>query len=269
MVVTKYTDIKNQLKDVVSRDSQSSGRVIINENFHLLNSTISSIWDVINAIYDPATEKILTLALMADVKVTGGDAPNVGDSLVWKGGYWGPAPVGVGGNGAQFLTQLQDVVTYTYPIANKSILQYDIFANKFGPVLNDIFALANSTVISGTATPSILAKNVGDQFVAIDAGAVGTFLKSAGASIGFSYITLADIDDVIAPPTPIIGQQYVFQYTGGGDYQMQAVPSLNSGTKFIIGIGEVVQVFLEYQYIVHEHLYLDGSIEIDGELVIL
>lgn len=271
MQVIKFSDIKSQLKDVVSQNSQSSGRVIINENFHLLNSTLSSVWDVINAIYDPATEKILTLALMADVKITGLDAPNVGDALVWKGGYWGPAPYtgGSSGNGAQFLTQLLDVVAYNYPITNKSILQYDIFANKFAPVLLDIFALANSNLVPGSGFPAVLTKNAADQLDAISVGAPNTWMTSDGVNIGFNYINLSNINDVVVPLSPSIGQQYILQYQPGNIYELQAVPSLNSGIQFIIPDGQTIQVLDQYQYIVHQHLYLDGDIEVDGELVIL
>jgi len=271
MNVIKYSDIKSKLKDVVSQNSQSSGRVIINENFHLLSGTVSSAWDILNAIYDPVAEKILTLALMKDVKVTGIDTPNVGDALVWKGGYWGPAPFGgsSGPIGAQFLTQLLDVVPYDYPITNKSILQYDIFQNKFAPVLLDIFALGNSNLVPGSGSPAILTKNAADQLAAVAAGTANTFLRSDGVNIGFSFINIANINDVVVPPAPAIGQQYIFQYAPGNVYELSPVPSLNSGTQFIIHDGQTIQVDDDYQYIVHQHLYLDGEIEIDGELVIL
>ncbi len=269
MDVTKFQDIKTKLKDVVSQDSQSSGRVIINENFHLLESTISSIWDVINAIYDPATEKLLSLSLLSDVRVTGIDIPNVGDALVWKGGYWGPVPVGSGSGGANFLTELQDVVAYNYPIVDKSILRYDIFANKFGPVLLDIFALANSDLVSGTGIPTVLVKKSNDHLGAINAGVNNTWLKSDGTNIGFNFINLSNIHDIVVPVTPTVNQQYVLQYAAGNVYNLQPVPSLNPGTKFIIAVGEEIIVLEEYQYIIHQHLYLDGDIEVDGELVIL
>lgn len=271
MNVIKYSDIKSQLKDVVSQNSQSSGRVIINENFHLLSGTVASLWDVINAIYDPVAEKILTLALLKDVKVTGIDAPNVGDALVWKGGYWGPAPFGGGSGpiGAQFLTQLLDVVPYDYPIANKSILQYDIFQNKYAPVVLDIFALANSNLVPGTGTPAVLTKNAADQLAAIAAGSPNTFLRSDGVNVGFSFINLSSINDVVMPLAPSVGQQYILQYSPGNVYELTAVPSLNSGIQYVIPVGQTIQVKDQYQYIVHQHLYLDGDIEIEGELVIL
>lgn len=271
MNVTKFSDIKSQLKDVVSQNSQSSGRVIINENFRLLSKTVGSIWDILNAIYDPVEEKLLTLALLKDVKVTGIDAPQIGDALVWKGGYWGPAPFGGGSGpiGAQFLTQLLDVTTYNYPIPNKSILQYDLFQNKFGPVILDIFALANSNLVQGTNVPAVLTKNAADQLAAIAAGTANTFLRSDGVNIGFSFINLSNINDVVLPSTPTIGQQYIFQYQPGGVYELTPVPSLNSGIQYIIPTGQTIQVFDQYQYIVHQHLYLDGEIEVDGELVIL
>lgn len=270
MSVIKYSDIKNKLKDVVSRDSQSSGRVVINENFHLFSTTIDSIWSVIDVIYDTDLEKIQTLALLKDVRVTGADAPNVGDALVWKGGYWGPAPFGGGsGGGAQFLTQLQDVTTYAYPQPDKTILQYDIFANKFGPVLLDIFALANSNLVVGSGVPAILTKSATDELTAVNAGTANTFIRSDGTNIGFSFINLANINDVTVPVSPIIGQQYIMQYAAGSKYNLIPVPSLNAGIKYIIPTGDVVQVLDSYQYIVHQHLYLDGDIEVDGELVIL
>lgn len=269
MVVTKYTDIQAELQDVSSQNSQASGRVIINTNFHLLEKTTKSVWDILNAIYDPATEKILTLALMADVKVTGINAPNVGDALVWKGGYWAPAPpLGGGGGGAQFLTQLQDVVAYNYPIADKSILQYDIFQNKFQHVLLDIFALANSNLVP-SAVPAVLTKDGANHLSAIAAGSANTWLSSDGTNIAFNFFKLANVSDVVTPIAPVVGQQYVMQFAGGNVYQMNPVPSLNAGIQYIIEVGQSVLVVTDNQYIVDQYLILDGDIDVEGELVIL
>jgi hypothetical protein len=80
-------------------------------------------------------------------------------------------------------------------------------------------------------------------------------------------ISLGDLNDVLPPSPPITNVNYVFMWNGTS-YELVSA-NTSPGTKFIIAAGELIFVSFDRQYIVKDHLYLYGDLEVEGELVIL
>lgn len=93
------------------------------------------------------------------------------------------------------------------------------------------------------------------------------FKQIFDAIVCISNITLADIGGLILPDPPQNGVIYNIQFDGSNYVLVES--DTNPGTKYIIREGENIKVLEDYQYIVHDYLYLFGTIDIDGELVIL
>lgn len=83
-------------------------------------------------------------------------------------------------------------------------------------------------------------------------------------------ISITDIDGITFPNPLIVGTEYNWLWTGTG---FTLVPDLttgsSSGIKYIINPTDSIFVGHDYQYIVHEYLYVDGVIDVEGELIIL
>lgn len=264
MTIIKYSDIKDKIKDVTSLNSQSSGRVIVNENFKQFLLSLQGVWEVLDAIYDTNTGQLGPLDLHSDVKTAGPDAPQPGETVVYDGQFFKSGNPGASGS-ATFLSQLQDV-DITYPLPDKSIIQYDLTENKFKAVNLDIFTLSGGTITSSTRN-EVIVKDSTDKLVGKPAGADNTFLTSFNGDVSFSQLTLDKISDLEVPATPA-NTLYALDYDGT-KFVMKPV-SAQSGNKYILRTGDEIVVEEGYQYLVHQHLFLEGGeIEVNGELVIL
>ncbi len=84
-------------------------------------------------------------------------------------------------------------------------------------------------------------------------------------------INITDINGITFPQPLVVGTEYNWLYTGNNQFTL--VPDLttgsSSGTKYIINPNDNIFVGHDYQYIVHEYIYIDGVIDIEGELVVL
>lgn len=265
MEAIKYEDIKGDIQEVTSENSQSSGRHIVNENFKKFSLTIESVWNVLDAIYNTDSESLGPIDLHSDVSTSGINSPAVGNGLLYDGILFKPALIGAGSGGASFLTELLDVEAFSYPLPEGAILKYDLGNNRFEPAPNDILNLANNN-LSTSVQNEVLIKSSTDILDSIPAGSDDTFLSSNGGNIGFSYLTLSKINDLDVPASPST-TTYGLHFNGVS-FELKALDDL-SGIKFIIGATEVITVDAVSQYIVHDHLYLDGEMDIEGELIIL
>jgi len=83
-------------------------------------------------------------------------------------------------------------------------------------------------------------------------------------------INITDIGGITFPSPLIVGTEYNWLWTGTG---FTLVPDLttgsSSGIKYIINSTDRIFIGHDYQYIVHEYLYVGGIIDVEGELVIL
>lgn len=87
------------------------------------------------------------------------------------------------------------------------------------------------------------------------------------AVICISEISIEDIGGLILPDPPQNNVQYVLQWNGSA-FEF-VVANTNPGTKYIIQADEYIKVLEDYQYIVHDTLFLYGTLDVEGELVIL
>lgn len=84
-----------------------------------------------------------------------------------------------------------------------------------------------------------------------------------------SELTTDDLNDLIFPDPPETGVQYVLIWDGNN---FVFVPSAtNPGTKYIIRPDESITVLDDYQYIIADHIFIFGDLNLEGnaELVIL
>lgn len=85
--------------------------------------------------------------------------------------------------------------------------------------------------------------------------------------ICISNLSLGDLVDILLPNPVENGVEYTLKWNGT-QYELTEL-NIQPGTKYIIQPGEEIKVLEDYQYIVHDHLYLYGTLDIEGELVIL
>jgi len=80
---------------------------------------------------------------------------------------------------------------------------------------------------------------------------------------------LSDLSDVSLPNTLTPNTQYAFTWINNGWLLSQIDPSSNSkGTQYIVDVNENIFVGRKFQYIVHDCFYVDGVVDIEGQLVI-
>lgn len=83
-------------------------------------------------------------------------------------------------------------------------------------------------------------------------------------------INILEISGITFPNPLVVGTEYNWLWTGTG---FTLVPDMTSGysagIKYIINENDNIFVGRDYQYIVHEYLYVNGTIDVEGELVIL
>ncbi len=78
-----------------------------------------------------------------------------------------------------------------------------------------------------------------------------------------------DINDLVLPDPPELGVQYVLIWDGSKFVFVKS--STNPGTQYIIRPDESIVVLDDFQYIVSDHIFIFGSLILEGnsELVIL
>jgi len=91
-------------------------------------------------------------------------------------------------------------------------------------------------------------------------------IKKAFACVG-EYLSTGI--QLIPPTTPVIGQNYVVQYTGGSWILMETSPQY--GTKYVIHASETITVQDDHQYIVNDTLFLFGTLNLEptAQLVLI
>lgn len=94
------------------------------------------------------------------------------------------------------------------------------------------------------------------------------FEKLQAALIVISGIVVDDLNNIILPDPPELNVQYVLQWDG--DHFVFVEAETNPGTRYIIRADQVIRVLEDYQYIVHDHIYIYGELVLEGnaELVV-
>lgn len=95
------------------------------------------------------------------------------------------------------------------------------------------------------------------------------FAKLSSVIKCMSQVIADQINSILPANTPVNGVQYVLQYNGSKYVMVEA--NTNPGSKFNIRADESVRVVTTNQYLIFDHLYLDGTLTIESgaECVIL
>jgi hypothetical protein len=267
MTYVKISD--TNIQDISSTQSNSSSRITTNDNFKKIKKTISSVWSIIDNIYDYNNDSLGSIRLHSDVSDV---SPLAGQVLMFDGIRYVPTNISsVGsGDGANYLWQLLDIEDFTYPLDDNSVLVYDILLNKFKPQENKFINLKD--IVYQTGIPQIFYKNDDDEITFINIGGAGSFIKSNNSGgISFGSVNLEDIGDISLPDSPSILDEYVLGYNTNGSYSIVPIKSGKSGIRNYIPDGISINVVSGFQYIVYESFDIDGGeLDIDGgELIIL
>lgn len=269
MDTVTYEDIRSQLKSIPSAASFANSRTTINDNFRLFSLTLSSIWETVGAFYDVNTGQLGSVGLHSDVDLLGANVPQIGEGMVWNGIGFVPNLVGSGGGGgggAASLTDLIDVASYSYPLADLTILQYNLGNNQFEPVLLSTDSISDIQVdnVLGTA---LIIKDSNDIIVSLALGANGSFLKSVGGVPTFGFVNLEDIGD-LSVPAVLDANTFYFLDSNGTNFNLTSEFDKYGWRDFIPNDVDIT-IREEHQLIVHQNLTIEGSIDIEGELIII
>lgn len=83
-------------------------------------------------------------------------------------------------------------------------------------------------------------------------------------------IDIREINGITFPQSLVVGTEYNWLYDGTGFTLVpDSIVGSSSGTKYIINANDSIFVGHDYQYIVHDYLYVSGTIDVEGELIIL
>lgn len=83
-------------------------------------------------------------------------------------------------------------------------------------------------------------------------------------------IDISEINGIQFPNPLLPNVEYNWLYTGSvWTLVPDSMGGTSAGTKYIIQPTDYIYVAHGYQYIIHQHLYLDGILDNEGELVIL
>jgi hypothetical protein len=90
-------------------------------------------------------------------------------------------------------------------------------------------------------------------------------VKNAFACV--QNLSFTQLNGLIFPTPALVNVQYCLQWNGSSYVLVEA--DVNPGTKFNIQPSDNIYVHEDYQYIVYDHIYVLGTLTVDGELVIL
>ena len=93
------------------------------------------------------------------------------------------------------------------------------------------------------------------------------FQQIKDAIICVSNITIQDLQGLILPDPPQNGMTYEILFDGTNYVLVES--KNNSGTKYIIQPEDNIKVLPDYQYIVHDYIFIYGTLDVEGELIIL
>jgi hypothetical protein len=95
------------------------------------------------------------------------------------------------------------------------------------------------------------------------------FKKLQEVIVCIAELSVNDLNNLIFPNPPTLGTRYEL-YFDGTDYVLVEAYT-NPGTRYVIPSDQNVIVKDGYQYLVHDHLFLNGTITLEGnaELIIL
>ncbi len=83
-----------------------------------------------------------------------------------------------------------------------------------------------------------------------------------------SLIPVEGLNLINFPQIPVNGTDYVLSFDGS-KYNVSPMKLQNKGTKWKINQNETITIDPEYQYLLHNRIDIEGTVNIDGELVIL
>ncbi len=263
--IVKISDVL--LQDLTSDQSNSSSRTTINDNFHKLTATLVSVWDQLDSISNILTGSGLgSIDLHSDVTTSGIYTPVVGQVLGWNGTQWIPinmeAPIGV----INFLYELTDVEDFTYPLLTDQLLVYSQIDNIWKVKNNEIYSLSRIDFADDSAV-GVIYKKADGNLDSQPKGATNTFLISTLTGFNWSLVTLDIIDNLVLPVSPTLGQNYVLQFDGT-KYNL-VNENVGIGIKNHILVTDNIVVPVDYQYIVYNELILEGTMDVEGEVVVL
>lgn len=83
-----------------------------------------------------------------------------------------------------------------------------------------------------------------------------------------SVIPVEDLNKLNFPDAPIVGTDYVMNWSGDL-YDIVPATFKNTGTKWKILLGEKISVGSGHQYMIHDRIDIEGILDLEGELVII